>query len=56
MLSVNMKQMNKWNVTQDNVRFYDSIMRNKGKVVSLDYRAYMELLNEFNIFYTMKTV
>ena len=54
MLSVNMKQMDKWNVTQDNVRFYDAIMRNKGKVYSLDYRTYMDLLNEFNIFYTVR--
>ena len=54
MLSVNMKQMNKWNVTQDNVRFYDAIMRNKGKVYSLDYRAYKDLLSDFGIFYTVK--
>ena len=56
MISVNMKQMNKWVVTQDNVRFYDSIVRTKGKVVSLDYRPYIDLLNDFGIFYTVRQV
>lgn len=51
-LIINMKQMSKWKVTSDNVKFYDNIMKTKGKVVSLDFRPYMEFLNEFAIFYT----
>ena len=52
MLMVNMKQMRKWEVTADNVKFYDSIMKTKGRVIALDFRPYMELLSEFGIFYT----
>lgn len=51
-LIINMKQMSKWKVTSDNVKFYDNIMKTKGRVVSLDFRPYMEFLNEFAIFYT----
>lgn len=54
-LSVNMNQMNKWKVDQDNVQRYDTIMSNKGKFQTLDTRPYEEYLNEFGIFYT-KTV
>ncbi len=52
MLTVNMKQMSKWIVTQDNVKFYDSIMKNNGSVVTLDTRPYVELLTDFGIFFT----
>lgn len=54
MLTVNMKQMHRWVVNQDNVRFYNSIMSTNGKVISLDYRGYIEYLCEYNIFYTIK--
>lgn len=56
MIKVNMNQMSRWVVTEDNVREYDSIMKTKGSVVSLDYRPYVDRLNEFGIFYTMKGV
>lgn len=52
MIKVNLQQMSKWNVTEDNVKFYDNIMKSKGKVVSLDNRGYIYWLCEFNIFYT----
>jgi len=51
-LSVNMSQMNRWKVDQDNVKYYDSIMKTKGKVQSLDLQPYKNFLDEFNIFYT----
>ena len=54
MLTVNMKQMDKWVVTEDNVRCYDYIIRTSGRVLSLDYKPYIEYLNEFNIFFTLK--
>lgn len=53
LISVNMKQMGRWKVTADNVRFYDAIMQNKGKFHTLDDRPYVDWLNEFNIFYTL---
>lgn len=53
-ISVNMKQMGKWNVTQDNVRQFDAIVRNGGIVVTLDARPYIEWLCEFGIFFTCK--
>ena len=52
-ITINMKQMHKWNVDSDNVRFYDQIMKTKGKVVTLDARGYVEFLTEFNIFFTV---
>lgn len=54
MIKVNMQQMSKWNFTEDNVRFYDNIMKNKGSVTSLDNRGYVYWLCEFNVFYTEK--
>ena len=51
---VNMSHMNRWQVTSDNVRWFDSIMRTKGIVVTLDSRPYVDFLNEFNIFYTLE--
>lgn len=49
---VNMAQMSRWPVYQDNVRFFDAIMRNNGVVSCLDVRPYVELLTEYNIFFT----
>jgi len=45
----------KWKVDQDNVKYFDAIMKNDGKIVSLDYTPYIEYLNEFGIFYTFLT-
>jgi len=53
-ISINMKQMSKWNVTSDNVKYFDIIQVNKGKFFTLDSRTIQELLNEFGIFYTFK--
>ena len=53
-LSVNMKQMNKWIVTADNVSFFNNIQINKGKFFTLDVRPYKELLTDFGIFFTVK--
>ena len=53
-ISINMKQMSKWNVTSDNVKYFDIIQVNKGKFFTLDSRTIQELLNEFSIFYTFK--
>jgi hypothetical protein len=52
-ISVNMSQMNRWKVYSDNVRYYDSIMSTNGKVVTLDTKPYVDLLTDFNIFYTL---
>lgn len=52
-LSVNLSQISKWTVDSDNVKFYDSIMKTKGKVSTLDVRGYIDYLCEFNIFYTV---
>jgi hypothetical protein len=52
-LSVNMNQMSNWKVDSDNIRYFDSIMKTKGKVSTLDARTYVEFLCEFNIFYTL---
>jgi hypothetical protein len=52
-ISVNMSQMNRWKVNQDNIKCYDSIMSTKGKVITLDVRPYEDFLNEFGIFYTL---
>lgn len=52
MIKVNMNQMNRWVVDQDNVKFFDNIMKSKGKVMTLDSRPYINFLTEFNIFFT----
>jgi hypothetical protein len=54
MLKVNMSQMNKWNVTSDNVKYFDSIMKTKGNVVTLDVRPYVDLLCDFGIMFTSR--
>jgi hypothetical protein len=48
-----MNQMSNWKVDSDNIRYFDSIMKTKGKVSTLDARTYVEFLCEFNIFYTL---
>ncbi len=53
-ISVNMRQMNRWQVTSDNVRWFEAIHGAHGKFVTLDTRPYVEWLNSFNIFYTIK--
>lgn len=52
-LSVNMKQLKRWKVDSDNVKFYDKIWQNQGKFYTLDVRPYVELLQKYNIFYTL---
>jgi hypothetical protein len=54
-LSINMKHMGKWKVDTDNVKYFDHIHKNKGKIQTLDTRPYENHLNNFGIFYT-KTV
>ena len=53
-ISVNMRQMNRWQVTSDNVRWFEAIHRANGRLITLDARPYVEWLNTFNIFYTLK--
>lgn len=54
MLRVNMDSFRKnWRDYADNVRFGESIRNTNGVVLSLDYRGYVEWLNEFNVFYTV---
>jgi hypothetical protein len=53
MIIVNMKQINRWKVTEDNVKWYDHIVRSNGKILTLDEKSYIDLLCEFNIFYTL---
>ncbi len=52
-LHVNMRQMSRWTVDQDNIRYFDSIQRTGGVVVTLDPRPYVNLLDGFGIFYTL---
>lgn len=52
-ITVNMKQMHRWNPDFDNIRFFGNIHRGNGTVLTLDARPYVEFLNEFSIFYTM---
>jgi hypothetical protein len=52
-LRVHMPDMHKWVVYEDNVRFYDHIMKNNGVVNSLDYRGYVQLLTDFGINFTL---
>lgn len=53
-ISINMNQMDRWKVTSDNVEYYDRIMTLNGPFFTLDVRGYIEWLNEFGIFYTVK--
>lgn len=54
MINVEMSQMHKWSVNSDNVSYYDAIMKSGGQVLTLDKRPYIDLLCEFNIFFTAK--
>jgi len=38
-----------WVVTEDNVRYYNNIIKNNGSVQTLDYRPYVDLCSEFDI-------
>ena len=51
---VNMKHMPKFKVTADNVALYENIMRSNGHFFTFNADLYMELFNEFGIFYTFK--
>lgn len=56
MMNINMKQMksiDQSKIGDDNIKWYNNIMKNKGKIVSLDYRGYIDFLNEMNVFYTI---
>lgn len=53
-LSINMAKMDRWQVNSDNVRLFDSIHVAGGKFFTLDAQPYINLLCEFNIFYTFK--
>lgn len=39
-------------IDQDNVRVYDNLIKNKGKIFTLNAIPYVNFCNEFNIFYT----
>ena len=53
-LTVNMKQFNaKFKWYAENCPIGDSVVRSKGKILTLDARPYLHWLNMFNIFYTM---
>ena len=52
-ININMKQMYKWKVYQDNVTWFENIIIRKGKIITINAQPYIEWLNEFNIFYTM---
>ena len=52
--SVNMKQMGRFNVTSDNVRWYENIIATNGKFFTLTPDVYRDLLCEFGIFYTAR--
>ena len=56
MLKANYKQLKELDlnkIDQDNVRWYDALMKNKGSISSLNYKAYVDFLCEMNIFYTL---
>lgn len=54
-LFANLKQLkSKLNlVDSDNIKLFDHLMKNKGKIFSLDLRSYIEFLNDINVFYTV---
>ena len=52
-LPVNMKDMKKFNVYSDNIRIFDQIHKNNGHIETLDVRPYVEILTDFNIFFTV---
>lgn len=57
MIQINLKQLKKLpldKINVDNVRIYDNLIKNKGKIVTLDERPYIDFCCENNIFYTQK--
>ncbi len=53
-LSVNMKQIGKFQVYSDNVIAFDQIVAAKGKFITDRPDIYTRWLNEYGIFYTLK--
>ena len=54
---VNMRQMNKWRVTSENVPHFEAIHRSQGVFFSGWHAdTIKELLNDFGIFYTFQGV
>lgn len=51
-IRVNIRQMCRWKVNGDNVRFYNQLSLNQGDLFVLDARPYLDCLNDFGIFYT----
>lgn len=52
-LRVNMRDMKKWRVYSDNVKFYNNIVKNDGVFIPLDSRPYVDLLTEYGINFTL---
>jgi hypothetical protein len=51
MISFNLKHLSKIKVTQDNVRWFNHCAQSNGKLAVLDQRPYLEMFNEFGVFY-----
>lgn len=57
MLIANLKELKKIDINlidEDNVKFYDNLMKNKGKILSLDYTGYINFLCDVGVFYVLK--
>lgn len=54
-LVANLKQLkSKVNlIDSDNVKLFDNLIKNKGKILSIDLNPYINFLNEINVFYTL---
>lgn len=54
-LSVNLKLLReRFKVTSDNARLFDSLVRAEGQLLTLDGRPYIDELTSFGIFFTFK--
>lgn len=54
-ITVNMKQFKeRFRVYSDNLKIFEMIELNKGSFFTFTPDIYMDALNEFNIFYTVK--
>ncbi len=54
-ITVNMKQFKeRFKVYSDNIKIFEMIELTKGKFTTFAPEIYMDALNEFNIFYTVK--
>lgn len=52
-LKINMQQFRKrWKICSDNVKYAEAIQLAKGDLFVLDSRPYIELLADFNVFFT----